>query len=113
MAHDKCIETSSRFGPVDLTRQLLPGTFELAVHRLLSGPIDLSHFDARFRNDATGAPAYPHAVLLQLILCARAQRIVSSRAIERLSQDHVTFIALCGTQALGPHHPGPLHECAG
>ena len=102
MAHYKRIDTSPRFVPVDLARQLLPGTFEHAVHQLLSGPIDLAHFDARFRNDATGAPAYPPAVLLQVILCAYAQGIVSSRAIERLCQDHVTFIALCGDQA--PDH---------
>lgn len=102
MAHYKHIDTSPRFVPVDLTRQLLPGTFEHAVHQLLSGPIDLTPFDARFRNEATGAPAYPPAVLLQVILCAYAQGIVSSRAIERLCQDHVTFIALCGDQA--PDH---------
>ncbi|MBK8246594.1 MAG: transposase [Gemmatimonadetes bacterium] len=75
----------------------------------MSGPIDLAHFDARFRNDATGASAYPPAVLLQVIHCAYAQGIVSSRAIERLCQDHVTFIALCGDQGPGPHHPRPLH----
>lgn len=101
MAHYKYIDTNPRFLPVDLARQLIPGTFEHAVHHLLSGPIDLTHFDARFRNDATGAPAFPPAVLLQVVLCAYARGVVSSRGIAALCQDHVTFIALCGDQA--PH----------
>ena len=46
----------------DLARQLLPGTFEHALHHLLDLAIDLSHFDARFRNDTTGAPAYSLAI---------------------------------------------------
>ena len=86
---------------MDLARQLLPGTFEHALHHLLSGPIDLSHFDARFRNDDTGAPAYPPATLLQIVLFAYARGVVSSRAIARQCEEHVTFIALCGDQA--PH----------
>jgi transposase len=101
MAHYKYIDTNPRFLPVDLARQLLPGTFEHALHHLLTGPIDLSHFDARFRNDDTGAPAYPPATLLQVVLFAYARGIVSSRAIARACEEHVTFIALCGDQA--PH----------
>ena len=54
-----------------------------------------------FRNDATGAPAYPPATLLKLILFAYSRGIVSSRAIERACREHVTFIALCGDEA--PH----------
>ncbi len=68
---------------------------------MLDGAIDLSSFDARFRNDSTGAPAYPPAVLLKVVLCAYARGIVSSRAIARLCEDHVTFIALCGAHT--PH----------
>ncbi|MBK6488509.1 MAG: IS1182 family transposase [Gemmatimonadetes bacterium] len=101
MAHYKYIDTNPRFLAVDLARQLLPGTFEHALHHLLSGPIDLSHFDARFRNDDTGAPAYPPATLLQIVLFAYARGVVSSRAIARQCEEHVTFIALCGDQA--PH----------
>ncbi len=101
MARYKHIDTSPRFLPVDLAAQLLPGTFEHAAHHLLHGAVDLSRFDARFRNDDTGAPAYPPAMLLTVVLCAYAHGIVSSRAIERLCREHVTFIALCGDTA--PH----------
>jgi transposase len=96
MARYKHIDTNPRFLPVNLARQLLPGTFEHALHHLLEHELDLSHFDARFQNDETGAPAYPPAMLLQVVLFAYAQGIVSSRAIERACQEHVTFIALSG-----------------
>lgn len=38
--------------PIDLARQLLPGTFEHAVNHLFDHAIDLSRFDARFRCDS-------------------------------------------------------------
>jgi transposase len=101
MARYKYIDTNPRFLPVDLARQLIPGTLEHAVNYLLEGPIDLSAFDARFRNDETGAPAYPPAMLLKVVLIAYAHGVISSRGIERLCQEHVTFIVLCGDTA--PH----------
>jgi transposase len=101
MARYKQIDTQPKFLPVDLARQLLPGTFEHAVHHLLEHAIDLAPFDARFRNDATGAPAYPPALLLKVVLAAYAHGVVSSRGMERLCREHVTFIALCGDQP--PH----------
>ena len=101
MARYKYIDTNPRFLAVDLARQLLPGTFAHALNHLLNGAIDLSHFDARFRNDTTGAPASPPAMWLKVVLFAYSQGIVSSRGIERACQQHVTFIALCGDTA--PH----------
>src|SRR5437762_6241168 len=74
MARYKYIDTNPKLLPVDLARQLLPGTFEHALNHLLDGPIDLSSFDARFRNDETGAPAYPPAMLLNVVLVAYAPR---------------------------------------
>ena len=101
MARYKYIDTHPRLLAVDLSRQLRPGTFEHALNHLLDHAIDLSHFDDRFQNDATGAPAYPPALLLKVVLFAYSQGIVSSRQIERVCQEHVTFIALCGDRA--PH----------
>jgi transposase len=101
MARYKHIDTNPRFLALDLERQLLPGTFEHALNHLLDREIDLTCFDARFRNDATGATAYAPAMLLKVILFAYSQGIVSSRAIERACREHVTFIALCGDS--GPH----------
>lgn len=101
MARYKPVDTQPKLIPIDLAQQLLPGTFEHALHHLLSGAIDLSGFDARFQNDETGAPAYAPAVLLKIVLFAYSRGIVSSRAIERACQEHVLFIALSGDSA--PH----------
>ncbi|HEX4933557.1 MAG TPA: transposase, partial [Gemmatimonadaceae bacterium] len=101
MARYTVIATHPRLLPVNLAAQLPPGPFEHAVDHLLDHAIDLSRFDGRFRNDTTGAPAYPPAVLLKVVLCAYARGIVSSRTLARLCEDHVTFIALCGTRT--PH----------
>jgi len=107
MARYKYIDTHPRLLAVDLAKQLLPGTFEHALNHLLDGAIDLSHCDARFRNDVTGAPAYPPAMLLKVVVFAYSQGIVSSRGLERACQDHVTFIALCGDTA--PHFTTIAH----
>lgn len=96
MARYKHIDTNPRFLPVDLARQLLPGTFEHALNHLIDHELDLSSFDAHYRNDDDGAPAYPPAVLLKVILASYAHGVVGSRGIERLCREHVTFIALCG-----------------
>ena len=69
-ARDKHIDTHPKFLAVDLAAQLLPGTFEHALQHLLTAAIDLSPFDARYKNDATGVPAYPPKTLLQVMLFA-------------------------------------------
>jgi len=91
MARYKAIDLSPRFLAVDLEKQLLPGSFAHAVHHLLDHDFDLSSFDARYRNDDTGASAYPPGMLLKIILCAYAEGVVSSRGIERLCREHVTL----------------------
>ena len=76
MARYKHIDTSPRFLAVDLQRQLLPGTFEHALNHLIDHELDLSSFDARFKNNETGAAAYPPAMLLKVVLfstCATAR----------------------------------------
>ena len=107
MARYKTIATDPKLLAVDLGRQLLPGTIEHAVNYLFDHAVDLSSFDARFRNDTTGAPAYPPAMLLKVVLVAYAHGIVSSRGIARACEEHVTFIALCGDQA--PHFTTIAH----
>jgi transposase len=96
MARYKHIDTSPRFLAVDLERQLLPGTFEHAMNHLIDKALDLSSFDTRFKNDVTGAAAYPPALLLKVVLFAYSMGIVSSRNIERACREHITFIALSG-----------------
>ena len=45
-------------------------TFERTLNYLIDNELDLSVFDARYRNDDTGAPAYDPAILLKIILYA-------------------------------------------
>jgi transposase len=101
MARYKDVDTGMKLLAVDLSRQLLPGTFEHAVSHLIDHELDLSHFDAHYRNDARGATAYSPSILLKVVLFAYSQGIVSSRAMERACRDHVTFMALSGDSA--PH----------
>jgi transposase len=62
----------------------------------LVGELDLSAFDAHYRNDEHGAPAHSPVMLLRAVLLAYSQGIVSSRAIERACRENVVFIAITG-----------------
>jgi len=79
--------------PVRYSEQILPGTFEHTLHHTIE-EIDLSGFDARYRNDETGAPAYDPRVLLKIILFAYSRGVVSSRRIEGLCRENVVMMAL-------------------
>ena len=45
-----------RLVSVFLEDQILPGTFEHTLSRLIDDELDLSDFDSRYHNDETGAP---------------------------------------------------------
>ncbi len=91
----------SKMLPVRFSDQIQPGTFEYAVNWLVDHEIDLSVFDARYRNDVTGASAYHPSVLLKVVLLGYSRGLVSSRAIERACRENVVFMALSGDSA--PH----------
>lgn len=95
MARYRHIDLSPRLLPVDLEVQLVPGTFAHAVHHLVDD-LDLSSFDAHYRNDDNGAPAHAPTMLLKAVLLAYSQGLVSSRSIERACRDNVLFIAITG-----------------
>lgn len=80
--------------PVRFEEQILPGTFEHTLASVIDERIDLSVFEARYRNDAVGAPAYDPAILLKVILFAYSKGVTSSREIERLCRENVVFMAL-------------------
>jgi hypothetical protein len=92
MARYKKVNLSPRFLAVDLEKQLLPVSFAHAVHYLLENDFALSGFEVLYRNNATGASAYPPKMLLKVILCAYAEGIVSSQGIERLCREHVRYL---------------------
>jgi len=88
--------------PISLEDQLLPGTLEWAIHKLVEHRVDTSIFDENYANDDTGAPAYPPKILLKIVLFAYTRGLVSSRQIERACREHITFLALaCG---MAPDH---------
>ena len=95
MARYKIVDMSPRLLPVDLEAQLIPGSFAHAVHHVVDA-LDLSAFDAHYRNDEVGASAHAPTMLLKAVLLAYSQGMVSSRAIERACRDNVLFIALTG-----------------
>jgi transposase len=95
MARYRDIDMNARLLPVSLDAQIVPGSFAHAVYHLV-GELDLSGFDAHYRNDETGAPAHAPAMLLRAVLLAYSQGMSSSRAIERACRDNVVFIAMTG-----------------
>lgn len=95
MARYKRVDMSPRLLPVDLEAQLVPGTFAHALHHLVD-ELDLSAFDARYRNDDNGAPAHDPAMLLRAVLLGYSQGLVSSRSIERACRDNLLFVAITG-----------------
>lgn len=89
-------EDQSKLLPVIFSQQITPGTFEHTVTFLLDEHLDMSVFDARYKNDETGRPAYNPAMLLRVILSAYARGHSSSRQIEQLCRENVVFMALSG-----------------
>ena len=85
--------------PVSLEDQLTPGTLEFAINMLVEERMDMTRFDAKFKNDETGCKAYNPKILLKIILLAYSRGIVHSRKIERECKRNVTFMALsCGQE---------------
>jgi transposase len=80
--------------PIDLHKQVLPGTFEYTLNKLIDEELDLSNFDKKYQNDEQGAPAYSPAILLKIILFAYSKGIISSRKIEQLCCENIVCIAL-------------------
>lgn len=85
-----------KFISVFFDDQLIPGTFEHTLNRLIDQELDLSIFDLRYTNDETGAPAYNPRALLKIILFAYSRGITSSRQIGRCCEENVIFMALSG-----------------
>ncbi|MES9925254.1 MAG: IS1182 family transposase [Candidatus Thiodiazotropha endolucinida] len=81
--------------------QLVPGTFEYAIHHLIDKKLDLSMFYPKFKNDDGGRPAYDPAILLKIILFGYSRGITSSRDLEWQCHHNILFKALCCDKA--PH----------
>jgi transposase len=81
---------------IDLSQQLLPGTFEFTVNEIVDHQIDLSVFDQFYDNDKAGPKAYAPQAMLKVILYAYSKGLLSSRRIEAACRSNVIFMALSG-----------------
>ncbi len=79
---------------INFQDQLQAGTFEHALHYLVTQKLDLSIFDKAFKNDKEGRPAYDPAILLKIILFAYSKGITSSREIQWCCDTNIIFKAL-------------------
>lgn len=80
--------------PVSFERQILPGSFEYSLSYLIEHELDLKAFDQHYSNDDNGRPAYDPRLLLKIVILAYSKGITSSRQIERLCRENITFMAL-------------------
>ena len=84
--------------PVCLEEQLVPGSLAFAIHMLIETRMDMSVFEDKYKNDATGRSAYDPKILLKVVLLGYSRGLISSRDIERACCENVTFMALSGNQ---------------
>jgi transposase len=96
MPRYKPAQRNGLFIPVVLDEQIQPGTFEFALQHLVDVELDLTPLDARFRNDATGAPAYDPRVMLKIVLLAYSRGLITSRKIAAACEQNVLFMAVSG-----------------
>ncbi len=92
----KPIDTGMKMLHIDLSVQLLPGTFDHALSHLLDHELDLRVLDERFKNHESGAPGYALSVLLKVVLFAYSRGMIRSRDISTACQENVTFMVLSG-----------------
>ena len=80
--------------PVSFERQILPGSFEHSLSYLVDNELDLTVFDQHYSNDDNGRPAYDPRLLMKIVILAYSKGITSSRQIEKLCRENITFMAL-------------------
>ena len=103
MAHYKETERGQGlFLTVDLSEQLVPGTFEYTLTRLIDNKLDLRIFDRKYINDYTGAAAIEPRLLLKIILYCYSIGVISSRKIAKLCKYHMVVKALA--EDTEPHY---------
>jgi len=103
MARYKQTEKSQGlFLTVNLSEQILPGTYEYTLTRLIDNKLDLRIFDRKYINDYTGAAAIEPRILLKIILYCYSLGVTSSRKIAKMCETNMVVKALA--QDLEPHY---------
>ena len=88
--------------PITLSQHLYEGSLQEAINVIVEEKLDLSAFDAHYKNDDTGRPTIHPKVLVKVILLAYSHGIVGSRRIEQACRNNVIFLALAG--GIQPDH---------
>jgi transposase len=89
------------FLSVNLKEQLLPGTLEYMLDKLIGSKIDISIFDKNYKNDKTGAKAIPPRVLIKIVIYGYSKGIKSSRGLDELCKNNIIAKAL--SEDMQPH----------
>ena len=90
------------FLTVNLSQQIIKGTYEHTLMRLIDNKLDLSIFDNKYNNDETGASAIAPGILLKIILYCYSIGIISSRKIAKLCEVHMVVKAFA--EDTEPHY---------
>ena len=80
--------------PISYADQVVEGSFEHALNEIVEEQLDLSAFERRYANDATGRLAYDPKVLLKIVLYGYYKGLISSRALAEACRRNVVFMAL-------------------
>ena len=84
----------SKMIPLSYADQIVEGSFEYALNEIVEEHLDLSVFEHRYHNDATGRSAYDPKVLLKVVIYGYYRGIVSSRRLAEACRRNVVFMAL-------------------
>ena len=80
--------------PLSYADQIIEGSFEYALNEIVEEHLDMSVFERRYHNDATGRLAYDPKVLLKVVVYGYYRGFVSSRRIAEACRRNVMFMAL-------------------
>jgi transposase len=80
--------------PLSYADQIVAGSFEHALNEIVEEHLELTVFERRSHNDATGRLAYDPKVLLKIVLYGYSKGMVSSRKLEEACRRNVVFMAL-------------------
>jgi transposase len=87
-------KTQGLYLEVNLSDQILPGTFVWTMSTFIDTQADFSGFDLRYNNDMTGVPAIHPRIMLKAVLYGYANGQYSSRKIMKLCKNNITMKAL-------------------
>src|SRR5215469_15826317 len=90
------------FLTINLAEQLVPGTYEYTLTRLIDNKLDLSIFDRKYNNDYTGATAIEPRLLLKIVLFCYSMGVISSRKIAKMCKANMIVKALA--EDIEPHY---------